>query len=304
MLLVQMRARAHHTLSRALTHTGRAEPVLRRAACAMRSRLKRGDAVVNPVHVQGFTLYHRENAPEWAHGWATGNYELTTVDTLRRILRPGMTMLDIGANIGYLSLIAARSLGPRGHVYAFEPDPDNRAVLERNIRANAMACIEIVPMAVGRVAGSLDLHVNTDESGALSTLYAGAMAVHGGNWKTVRVEGTTLDAWAVACGWPAVHVIKLDIEGAELDALAGAGEVLRRNPEVVLIVEMALESLDATGVTAESFLVALHAADSGYVRAITERGLELVVDATSILQLTKGHAKPTVNLFCSRSPDA
>ena len=301
MLLVQMRARAHHTLSRALTHTGRAEPVLRRAACAMRSRLKRGDTVVNPVHVQGFTLYHRENAPEWAHGWATGNYELTTVHTLRRLLRPGMTMLDIGANIGYLSLIGARSVGPCGRVYAFEPDPYNRPVLERNIRANAAGCIEVVSMAVGRVSEPLDLHVKTDESGALSTLYAGAMEVHGGNWETVRVEGTTLDAWAADRNWPAVHVIKLDVEGAELDALAGGGEVLRRNPEVALIVEMALESLDATGVTVELFLAALHAAGLGYVRAITDRGLEPVVDATSILHLTEGHAKPTVNLFCRRA---
>lgn len=301
MHLAQRREHVHRILSRALSHTGRAESALRRAARSVRARLKRRDSVVNPVHVQGFTLYHRESSPEWAHGWATGNYELSTVHTLRRLLRPGMTMLDVGANIGYLSLVAARSVGPRGHVYAFEPDPYNRVVLKRNIRANAATCIEIIPMAAGRVSEPLDLHVKIDESGALSTLYVGAMSVHGGDWKTVRVEGTTLDAWAAARGWPAVHVIKLDIEGAELDALSGASEVLRRNPEVVLIVEMALESLDATGVTAESFIAAFHAAGLEYVRAITDRDLEPVVDAASVRRLTEGHPKPTVNLFCRRA---
>ncbi len=297
----QIQAHVYRSLSRALTHTGRAEPALRRVARSVRSRLGRGDTVVNPVRVDGFTLYHRENSPEWARMWAEGTYEPATVATLRRLLHPGMTMLDVGANIGYLSLIAARSVGPRGHVYAFEPDPYNRVVLERNMRANAADCVEVVPMAVGRASGPLDLHVNTDETGVLSTLYAGATAARGGTWKTVRVETKTLDVWAAARGWPPIHVVKLDIEGAELDALAGAGEVLRRNPEVALIVEMALASLAGIGVTTEEFLRALRAADFGDIRAIEGQYPEPIADAAILESLAKSCVGETINLLCRRA---
>jgi len=269
MHLAQIQAHVYRSLSRALTHTGPAEQVLRRAARTLRSQIRLGNTIVNPVHVHGMTLYHRENWPDFARMWAAGDYEPTTMRTIRRLLRPGMTMLDVGANIGYFSLVAAQSVGPHGHVYAFEPDPYNRAVLARNTRANVVgARIEVVPMAVSRMSGPIELHVNTEESGMLTSLYAGAMAVRGGNWETVHVEATTLDAWAAARDWPAIHVMKLDIEGAELDALAGAREVLHRNPGVVLIVEMALASLTATGATPESFLAALRAAGFSDIRAI------------------------------------
>lgn len=138
---------------------------------------------------------------------------------LRRLLRPGQTFVDCGANIGLWTLTAAAAVGAQGKVYAFEPNPVTFEKLSRNIRANALDEIVLaLCSACGREIGQMpflcaDEHNN---SRMATTLDKDVMFV------PVR----TLDEAVYAAR---VHGIKIDVEGNELDVLLGAREILSRS---------------------------------------------------------------------------
>jgi len=90
---------------------------------------------------------------------AFGLYELDTARIIRKLLRPGDTFVDGGANIGYFSLIAAKAVGPAGRVHAFEPQPDNRRRLEEHVAMNSLSkVVTIHPVALSDARGRMELH--------------------------------------------------------------------------------------------------------------------------------------------------
>ena len=166
---------------------------------------------------------------------AFGLYELDTARLIRRLLEPGGWFVDCGANIGYFSLLAARQVGPAGRVDAFEPDPINRARLEQHLADNApLPQVRVHPLAVGAEAATTTLfHPNRGPTnhGAAST------------FQSLTVDATDVSAFPVRVarlvdelvGVP--HLIKLDVEGAELAAITGASGLLGRERPPAIIVE-------------------------------------------------------------------
>jgi FkbM family methyltransferase len=154
------------------------------------------------------------------------------------LVRPEDTVVDVGANIGYYSLLAARIVGPRGRIIAFEPEPDNLVELRMNIEGNGLGMAEIRPVAVGARAGTVSFlrGINggvTDGAGD-----SGA--------STVQVPMVALDD--VLEG--PVGMIKIDVEGYEGEVLAGARRTIERcKPR--LFVEIHPRML-ATGHTVDS----------------------------------------------------
>jgi FkbM family methyltransferase len=138
---------------------------------------------------------------------------------LRRLLRPGETFVDCGANVGLWSLVAARSVGPSGKVFAFEPNPRTHARLARHIAHNALAdIVTAFPSCAGAVVGTLPFLCQPEHnvSHVASAGDAGA----------TPLPVTTLDA---ALGDAPVHGIKIDVEGHEFAVLLGAGKLLQRS---------------------------------------------------------------------------
>ncbi len=134
------------------------------------------------------------------------------------LLQPGETVWDIGAHRGYTVLLESRLVGPQGRVFAFEPNPDSRDFLERHVRWNRSANVTVFPWAIGGGAGELSF--GWEPAGSRSTL-----ACHlGGQGLRVTVKG--IDQLIAAGTVPAPTFIKIDIEGAELDALQGAANLL------------------------------------------------------------------------------
>jgi FkbM family methyltransferase len=139
------------------------------------------------------------------------------------------TVVDVGANIGYNTVYAAQRVGAAGRVIAVEPAKDNLAVLERNIAATRLANVVVEPVAVGRTTGTFDFYVRGDVS-AVNSLFP--ESCYAAVTDVVKVPLARLDDLVDGN----VDLVKIDVEGAELDVLAGMPRLLRA-PRLALIVE-------------------------------------------------------------------
>ena len=141
-------------------------------------------------------------------------------------LRPGLTVMDLGANVGVFATRAARLAGPEGRVIAVEPHPDNFRRLEANARRNGLDRLVCVQAAAGDHDGEAALYVH--ERAINHSLVRGS-------GRSVTVPLRTVDSLARELGLTKLDLLKIDIEGAVPAALRGASETLRRlRPLVVL----------------------------------------------------------------------
>jgi FkbM family methyltransferase len=162
---------------------------------------------------------------------AFGLYELETVRIMRKLLRPGDTFVDAGANIGYFATLAAGCVGPTGRVHAFEPCPANRERLSDNVGMNRVTeIVRIHPQALSDYNGPLPLH-----------MYANPQANHGQATAFPRAGHQTRTVTATAARLDellpdlAPRLIKLDVEGSELAALKGMAATLKRARPALII---------------------------------------------------------------------
>jgi FkbM family methyltransferase len=157
-------------------------------------------------------------------------------------VRPGTIVFDVGANIGAYTVLFAQWTGAAGRVFAFEPSPQSIAGLREQLRLNDLSDrVEIVEAAVSERAGTAAF----DCGGASGTNALVTDAGRGAH--VIRVETTSLDAFCASRG---VHpsIVKIDVEGAELEALRGARETLAR-PDVDAFVEFHPSVWKARGIT-------------------------------------------------------
>lgn len=149
---------------------------------------------------------------------------------LRRWIRPGFVVCDVGANIGTYTIPLARLVGSRGCVLAFEPNRPTRACLRQNIRQNRLENVSVVAAAAGEAVKTASLIV-TENLGEVHLAPEPAGGEH-----TVLVS--TIDAEVARSGLRQVDFIKVDIEGYELAALRGAVRTLTGNPAILVQTEI------------------------------------------------------------------
>jgi FkbM family methyltransferase len=177
--------------------------------------------------------------------YATGAYEPALVRFLRDELRRGDVMVDVGAHIGVHSLTAAarlRRLGG-GTVVAFEPAHDSAAKLRAAAARNRLE-VTVVEAALGAEPGSADLRADP----AYDAADAGVRSLHGRGPRVQAVPLTTFDAWAAGARLERLDLVKLDVEGAELEALRGMAGSLGRLWPRALVVEVKQRVLERAGV--------------------------------------------------------
>ena len=167
------------------------------------------------------------------HIIANGVYEPDTVAFIREALRPGMTFVDVGANVGQYSLIASERVGPTGRVHAFEPHPTMFEVLRRNLDRNGCTNVVVQSAAVGAADGVAVLAIGRTSNYGATSLATGSF---GG--KDVLVPMVSLDSYCAQCAIERIDVMKIDIEGAELPALEGARAMLRASKDLVIVIEV------------------------------------------------------------------
>jgi FkbM family methyltransferase len=168
------------------------------------------------------------------HQLMAGTFENAEANFVARFLGPGMTVLDVGAHHGFYTLVASTRVGASGTVVAFEPSPRERKRLERHLRLNHCQNVRVVPMALGLGPGRAQLHLVEGAEDYCNSLRPPVVA---SRTRPVPVEVTSLDAFLAKARIARVHLVKLDIEGAELDALKGATKLLGTQPRPLLMVE-------------------------------------------------------------------
>ena len=180
-------------------------------------------------------------------------YENVELRTYGQLLESGMVVVDIGANIGLYSAIAAKRVGPSGRVIALEPDPESFSFLGKTIQYNAFQNVEPHQMAASAQGGRVPLFRNPDNRGD-SRLYRDPMLKD-----SIDITTVALDDLLAQKGIQHVDVIKIDVQGAEGLVLAGARETLRRSPRLSLMMEFWPYGLKQTGHDAKAILQQLHA---------------------------------------------
>ena len=162
-----------------------------------------------------------------------GNYEPDLQRTARDFIRQGMTIYDVGANIGYLSLLFARLAGETGKVFAFEALPENIQRLQGNILLNKMeARISVVPAAVVEASRRVEFLIHA--SGAMGKALGSAGREEDYNRK-IEVDGIALDDFTFAQNHPKPDLIKMDIEGGEVLAVQGMQRLMREVAPILLM---------------------------------------------------------------------
>jgi FkbM family methyltransferase len=219
---------------------------------------------ITVVELEGFLV--GVPAAEWrlASYLATrGNLEPGLTARFRQVVAPGATVVDVGANIGMYTLHAARAVGAGGTVHSFEPTPAIHRLLSDNVQVNGFKEAGVVHLhaaALSDVEGEAELAVYADNNGH-NSLFRKAP---GDDVVTVPLH--RLDA---VLGHDArVDVVKIDVEGAELQVLRGMQVIASRNPGIVVFCELAPEHLERAGSTAPDFVKAL--ADLGWQVQVVE----------------------------------
>lgn len=202
-----------------------------------------------------------------ARSYAVGTYEKDVTELLQSMIKPGMTVVDVGAFCGYYSLLASDLVGEDGRVYAFEPHPVNFAYLLQNLQENGCANVITVNKALSDKTAVTKL-VSDPEADHYW------LQLHNGRERAgIHVSTMTMDDFFRQEPSTRVDVMKMDIEGSEPAALSGMMEVSRANPQLKLVVEFDIANLERCGFSRETF--ARQAEEMGFTHGyIIERRLK------------------------------
>jgi FkbM family methyltransferase len=196
---------------------------------------------------EGMLMLNPED-PVISGALALGVYERFEMTLFRAVLEEGARVLDVGANVGVYTVIAASRVGPRGSVIACEPEPANFSLLSKNISANGFANVQARDVALADAEGSMQLHLSSSNKGH-HTLVALSGAA-GDFERSISVRVTTGDSLLRGAG---ADIVKIDIEGAEPLALKGLAQTLMQ-PELALFMEYSPRAIEALGHAPEEVL--------------------------------------------------
>jgi len=203
-------------------------PALNRGIAFAARRLRNCDLEIQKGVGQGL----RFNAGGSAASYLTGTWQPRTQAALKALLAPGMTLYDIGANVGYFSVIGARLVGSHGAVVCFEPLAENFQQIRYNTELNGFSNIQLIEAALGKADGESLFWLSAEPTwGKLAGAGKEPDKMVGETSVLVRC----LDKLVEEAKLPPPDVIKLDVEGAEVDVLEGALETIRRHRPRLLI---------------------------------------------------------------------
>ncbi len=247
---------------------------------------------LNPKKVQAFgkTLYL--DPGDTLNLSIIDMHEPEQVALFRNIVQEGDVVLDLGAHIGYYTLLFAQLVGPQGKVYAFEAHPDNAALLRKSIAESGYDNVVIENKAVWEKTGKFPLyeasHCSEDHRMSAAPDHSASI---------------TIDAVALDDYFPSdMHVdfIKMDIQGAEGHALKGMKDLLASQKQVSIVTEFEPECLDRSEVGTQAFLHLLTEQGFNCYDLEGDGGLKTPVQPETLCTQYAGKNERT-NLFCTKS---
>jgi FkbM family methyltransferase len=189
-----------------------------------------GGIVLTRLHTGHLIYVSAEDIGIASHLMFSGKWEPWIESLLMPMIKPGMTVLDVGANHGYYTLQMGSAVGPQGRVYAFEANPKLSTLLHKSVHVNGLSDqVEIVAKAA--YSQPTELCLNFDPE------FSGGGSLHGSSKFSVKVPAVRIDD--VVPDDVMVSVVKIDAEGSERDVLLGMERILKRSPEISIICEFA-----------------------------------------------------------------
>jgi FkbM family methyltransferase len=218
---------------------------------------------VSLVTAKGFSIYLQDDDVAVGQHVKRDAYEPNVTAVFRDRLRPGMHVLDIGANIGYYTMLSASLVLSSGSVTAIEPNPDSAKLLEASRRANSFDNVTVLQVAAGREPGLLVFHGT----------FGDAMTSAAPDDAAALINSMTVPSFRVDDLIPPnknIDLVKIDVEGAEYNALLGASALIKRcHPTIVS--EFSPNTMPGiSGVDGRQYLRFL--LDFGYKVAVIEDG--------------------------------
>lgn len=222
----------------------------------------------NPLKWKGLALHWDEDTWWPIRMLLAGDYEPHVMRTVSELVRPGDGVVNVGAHLGIYSTLIAQLVGPRGKVWAFEPDPRVYPLLVRNIKANYFDnIVQPYPVAIGDRIGTERLFLSKASG------YSSFFKPWAGQGQVLEVPCLTLDSFLESQGWPTVSLVLMDIEGGEYRALSGMRQTILRNHSIIRVLfEFCIDILDKAGVTVAHFYNLLLDMGLSYIYLIDVKG--------------------------------
>ncbi len=205
------------------------------------------------IEIEGSKMYSSTSSLPVSYNRAFQAYivkegwEPETTRLFRKLAKEGDIIIDIGANIGYFTLLAAKIVGDNGKVYAFEPDTTNYNILTSNIELNALRNTITVQKAVSDRNGKLEFYLNDSDIGA-HTIYKSNKAK-----RSIIVNSVTLDEYFKGREYP-IDIVKMDVEGAESAVLSGMSKIIEQNKDLKIFAEFHPPWIKRAGISPEYFV--------------------------------------------------
>ena len=251
-----------------------------------------------PEHLDfaGVTLALNQNDAIVSGNLALGCYETFNLEFFQALVRPGMRVLDIGANIGVYSAIAASRAGASGRVIAVEPSDANCAFIRRTKELNNFAQLTVLTRAAAERSGPGKLFLNEENKADHRTFDAD------GSRSAVAVEFVTVDDLVSELGLERVDVMKIDVQGSEAAVLAGMQGLMAQAEPLRILMEFWPWGISRAGASPAQVLDSLR--EAGFVAYEIDgdkRTLRRIADATRLLTLDQ--ERDHVDLFLLRAGD-
>jgi FkbM family methyltransferase len=250
------------------------------------------------VNAQGHKLFLDPGDMGMARAFllSGGQWEETETRLFSSFVKKGMTVVDVGANVGYYTLLAARLVGENGKVFAFEPSPDNFALLEKNVEENGYKNVVLVPKAVSDKTARARLLIDCASSGGHS------LSAFRESADFMEVETVSLDDYFSGRS-ERIDVMKIDAEGAEMAILNGMHRFLERNPDLTLLTEFSPQGIREFGNEPEEYVRCLGALGFQIYPVVEGREELRVLDFERLTNLVEtlaegGNKARSLNLLC------
>lgn len=252
------------------------------------------------IRVESITLFLNKNDAVLNALLLLGLFEKAETTLFKKLLRPGMTFLDVGANIGYYSALAASLVGSGGTVIAMEPEPKNHALLLETTRANPGPKYHVYMTAASSTNRTSTFYVSRENCGD-NRLMGDHQSEEVTTWSTISVPCERIDTLLHQEKLPFPDVIKIDVQGFEADVIKGCDSLFAQKEHLSMMIEFWPDGLRSAGSDPLEFLLCLknHGFHIQYVDL--EGNLQDLGNKSHMNQVVGIYTgKAFTNLFCTK----
>lgn len=214
-------------------------------------------------------------------------------ELFKKNIKEGDIILDVGAHIGYYTLIASKYVGKNGQVFAFEPDSKNFGLLEKNIKENKLKNVILVNKPVTRKGGKIKLYLNKKNTGD-HRIYNSK-----DGRESIVINSVSLDDFFKDFK-KRISLIKMDIQGAELEAISGGLSLIKNNPNIKIFIEFWPMGLKLNHSQPYKLLELLNNLRFKFYQIDEEDKKIEIINPSKLLKLYPSNSENYTNLYCVR----